>query len=294
VEVGDKVFAYLQLDGSWCLNNSGIILGSATNVVIDTAATIARATLLRETVATMGAGRPVTLVNTHHHGDHCFGNCVFEPGTTIIAHDLARTELDASGLGLQQLWPDVGWGEVELRLPNLTFPDRMTLHPGDRDIELIHVGPAHTTNDVIAWLPDQQVVFAGDVIFNGVTPFVLMGSVAGALAAVERIRELNAVIIVPGHGKTGGPELLDETRDYLKWIQKLAKEGKAAGLSPVDTARQTDLGQYAELLDAERIVGNLTRAYAELTKGELGRPVDVLAAFSEMIKYHGGTPRCLA
>ena len=69
----------------------------------------------------------------------------------------------------------------------------------------------------------------------------------------------------------------------------------AAGLSPLEAARETDLGAYAELLDAERIVGNLHRAYAELAGADRGAPVDVLAAFADMITFNGGGPlRCLA
>ncbi|MCE0444616.1 MBL fold metallo-hydrolase [Streptomyces tricolor] len=105
-ELGDGVFAHVQLDGGWCLNNSGIIVGSDSTVVVDTAATMRRAALLRDTVARLSPRPVTTVVNTHHHGDHCFGNCVFGPETSIVAHDLARTELDAGGLALTKLWPD--------------------------------------------------------------------------------------------------------------------------------------------------------------------------------------------
>jgi len=292
-EVDEGIFAYLQLDGSWCLNNSGIVLGREGAIVVDTAATEARARKLHETVRRLGSGRATTLVNTHHHGDHCFGNFVFAPETTIIAHELARAEMAAGGKALQGIWPDVEWGEIELRLPDVTFPDRMTVHTGDFEVELIHVGPAHTSNDVVAWLPSQRVLFAGDVVFNGVTPFVLMGSVAGSLAAVERLRALGPATIVPGHGAVGGAALLDHTADYLLWVQHLAAEGIAAGLSPAETAREADLAQYAELLDDERIIGNLIRAYAE-AQTEEPRPVDIADALGQMFEYHGGRPACFA
>jgi cyclase len=292
-EVSEGVFAYLQLDGSWCLSNSGIVLGREGTIVIDTAATEARARKLHETVGRLGPGRGTTLVNTHHHGDHCFGNSVFAPETTIIAHDLARVEMAEAGTSLRSIWPDVEWGEIELRLPDVTFRDRMTIHVGDFEVELIHVGPAHTSNDVVAWLPSQRVLFAGDVVFNGVTPFVLMGSVAGSLAAVEQLRAYGPATIVPGHGPVGGVGLLDHTADYLLWVQHLASAGIAAGLSPAEVAREADLGQYAELLDSERIVGNLVRAYAEVMDG-VRRPVDIADALRQMFEYHGGRPDCFA
>ncbi|OON82976.1 MBL fold metallo-hydrolase [Streptomyces tsukubensis] len=293
-DLGDGVFAYVQLDGGWCLNNSGIIVGGDSTVVVDTAATVRRARLLHDTVAKLSAREATTLVNTHHHGDHCFGNCVFGPETSIVAHDLARTELAAGGLALQQLWPDVEWGEIELRLPDLTFPKRLTLHQGGHEIELVHVGPAHTTNDIVVWLPGPRVLFAGDVVMNGATPFALMGSVQGSLDAVERLRALKPQVIVGGHGRVGGAELLDDTARYLRWIQRLAADGFAAGLTPLELARATELGEFGELLDSERLVGNLVRAYAEVRGGQLGEPLDVMAAFGEMVEFHGSAPTCFA
>ncbi|MEV8441856.1 MBL fold metallo-hydrolase [Actinosynnema sp. NPDC051121] len=291
VEVADGVFAYVQPDGGWCVNNAGIIVGTERTVVVDTAATVRRATLLKESVDSLSAGREITLVNTHHHGDHCFGNCVFPAGVPVVGHHLARREMREGGLALTHLWPDVEWGEIKLRLPDVTFTESMSLYPGNVEVELLHVGPAHTTNDVVAWLPEQRVLFAGDVVFNGVTPFVLMGSVRGSIAAVERLRALRPETIVPGHGDTGGATLLDRTADYLTWLEDLAGAGRAAGLGPREVAQEADLGAFADLLDSERLVGNLIRAYAETEPGHrLGEPLDVLGAFQEMIAYHGGLP----
>jgi cyclase len=257
-------------------------------------ATVSRALRLRESVRAIGAGPVRTLVNTHHHGDHTFGNDVFD-AVTIVAHHAARTEMAESGLGLTSLWPQVDWGEVRLALPTLTFDDRLTLHVGDRAAELIHVGPAHTTNDVVVWLPAERVLFAGDVAMSGVTPFNLMGSVGGALRAVDRLRRLGPRTIVCGHGPVAGPEVLDQTAEYLEWIQRLAADGAARGLTPLQVAREAGPGAFAHLIDPERLVGNLHRGYAELEDGELGRPLDVVQIFGEMIEFNGGVlPECLA
>src|SRR3954447_15527920 len=76
-EVAPGVFAYLQPDGGWCLNNAGWITGGGETVLVDTAVTEGRARALQAAVAAGGAPAPTTLVNTHHHGDHSYGNCVF-------------------------------------------------------------------------------------------------------------------------------------------------------------------------------------------------------------------------
>ena len=97
----------------------------------------------------------------------------------------------------------------------------MTLHIEDLRLELIFMGPAHTTNDTVVWLPDLKLLFSGDLIFNEGTPFVVMGSVAGSLEAVERLRALGPETIVPGHGPVCGPELFDPTEAYLRFVQDM-------------------------------------------------------------------------
>jgi cyclase len=295
IEVAENVYAYTQLPGGWCLSNAGVILGPDGAVVVDTLATERRARRLLETVEGLDPGPARTLVNTHHHGDHTFGNHVFGRAATIVAHDHARPEMAATGLGLTKLWPDVDWGDVRVSLPTVTFPDRITLHVGDRPVELLHVGPAHTTNDIVAWLPDERVLFAGDVVLSESTPFNLMGSVRGGIVAVDKLRDLGAESVVCGHGPVTGPEVFDLTTNYLGWIEELASGGAAKGLTPLEVARETDLGSYGDLLDPERIVGNLHRAYAELGTGPLGEPLDVVAVFEQMVAFNDGQlPTCLA
>ena len=100
---------------------------------------------------------------------------------------------------------------------------------------------------------------------------------------------------MPGHGPVGGPELIDDVLGYLQFVLTTAEDGLAAGLSPLAAAQAADLGPFADLLDAERIVGNLHRAYAELNGAAPGTPIDLLAAIGDMITFNGGRPlTCLA
>ncbi|HEY7488965.1 MAG TPA: MBL fold metallo-hydrolase [Streptosporangiaceae bacterium] len=287
-EVADRIYAYVQPDGGWCLNNAGFLVGRTAVTLIDTAATEMRARLLRSAIASVTPLAPRTLINTHHHGDHTYGNCVFAHEAVIIGHDDCPAEMADQNLVLTHLWPHVEWGDIEIVPPSVTFPDRLTVYAGDLRVELMHVGPAHTTNDVVAWIPEHRVLFTGDLVFNGGTPFVLMGSVAGSLAALRRLRELEAATIVPGHGPVGGPELYDTTESYLGWIQEVARHGIAARLSPLQVAREAELGYFGEWLDPERIVGNLHRAYAEEQGAAPGAPLDNLAIMLEMITYNDG------
>lgn len=291
-EIADGVHAYVQEPGGWCMSNAGVIVDPHGAIVIDTLATHRRADRLRGVVDHLTPGDRRVLVNTHHHGDHIFGNHVFGSSAIVVAHELAVDEMTSTGLALTKLWPDVEWGDVRITTPAMTFADTITLRTADRRVELVYVGPAHTSNDVIAWLPDDGVLFAGDVVLSGCTPFALMGSIGGSLAAIGRIRALAPRVIVCGHGSVAGPEVLEVNADYLRWIQRVAQEGATAGMTPLETAKHAQLGGFSELLDAERIVGNLHRAYAEL---RVAATVDVPHVFAEMVAYNGGRlPRCLA
>src|SRR4029077_6792111 len=179
----------------------------------------------------------------------------------------------------------------------LTYTDSVTVWVDDLRADVRHVGaPAHTTNDSIVWLPERKVLYCGDLLFNGGTPFLVQGSVAGAIEVLEKvIKPLGATTIVPGHGPVAGPELIDDIVGYLRFVQDSARAGRDAGLSPLDAARELDLGPYADLLDRERIVGNLHRAYAEVDGAPLGAGIDVVAALTDMVTYNGGRPlSCLA
>ena len=149
---------------------------------------------------------------------------------------------------------------------------------------------------MLAWIPDQSVLFCGDLVFNDCTPFLLMGSVTGCIEAGEGVLPLGARTIVPGHGAVfEGTAPIEATLDYLRFVLDLAARGRSAGVSPLDAARDTDLGRFAGWPDAERIVGNLHRAYAELAGTPRGGPVDVRAALADMVAYNSGKPlTCLA
>jgi cyclase len=213
---------------------------------------------------------------------------------TIVAHELTRHDMAATGLGLTRLWPEVTWGRVAPALPTVTFRDRLTLHQGDLAIELIHVGTAHTTGDVVAWLPDERILFAGDVAFSGGTPYLLMGSVRGSLGAIDRLRALDPRVVVCGHGPVAGPEVLDTVESYLLWVHGLATRGLAAGHEPLRAAFDAELDGFGALREPERLVANLHRAYAELQGVRPGAPLDMLAVHRDMAEYHGERVSSLA
>jgi cyclase len=297
-EVSGGIYAYVQPDGTWWINNTGFLVGPQGVISIDTCSTERRTRAYRDAIAAV-TGAPVrTVINTHHHGDHTFGNCLF-PGASIIGQERARAEAIAFGPPRDLLfWDGPDWGDLQLDPPFVTFADEIAVHAGDLRAQVRYVGTAaHTTNDSIVWIPERSVLFCGDLVFNGGTPFVLMGSVTGAVEALEEVvRPLGAGTIVPGHGPVfSGPDPIDATLDYLRFVLDLAEGARAAGLAPLEAARQADLGRFGDWPDAERIVGNLHRAMAELAGTPRGGPIDIVAALADMVTYNGGAPlRCLA
>jgi cyclase len=294
-EVSPGVYAFIQPDGSWWINNTGFLTGAGGVVAIDSCSTERRTRAYLDAIRSV-SDRPVrALVNTHHHGDHTHGNHLFRPAA-VIGHHRCREQVLAFGHpSWEGVFSPVDFGQLEIEAPFVTFTDRLDVHVDDLLVELHYIGtPAHTTNDVVAWIPERKVLFAGDLVFNGGTPFVVMGSVSGSLASLERLAAFGAAVIVPGHGDVCGPEALDGIRSYLEFVQHTAAEGRSAGLSPLEAARKAGLGPFAGLGDPERIVGNLHRAYAELDGAAPGAPIDLRAAIGDMVTYNGGPLRCLA
>lgn len=290
VQPAPGVYAYVQPDGGWCLNNAGFVSDGGRTLLVDTAATERRALALREAVAAAGVPLPRTVVNTHHHGDHTYGNGLFALEAVIIGHEAARAEQLAAGHQLELIWPATDFGAVEITAPDLTYADRLVLHVGGIEVRILHPGVAHTTGDSVVWLPRQKVVFTGDLIFAGGTPFLAMGSLSGSLRALERLRELGAETVVPGHGPLTDPSAYEATERYLRYVGELAREGRARGLTPLETARGADLGEFAAWRESERLVANVHRAYAELAGEPEGAPLDILAVLGDMTVMNGGTP----
>lgn len=291
VEVAAGVFAYVQPDGSWMINNTGVVAGQdGQYLMVDTTSTERRNRALLAAVERVSAGAPRALVNTHHHGDHTYGNWLMPAGTPIVGHVLCREDVLAAGLLAAQVLAGPEYGRIEVRPPDTTFTDSMTMYLGDRVVELRHVGPAHTRSDVLVWLPAERVLFAGDIAFAGGQPFLVEGSVAGYPRALAAIRELAPEVMVPGHGPVCRgdevPALLDRLDEYARFVDALARDGHAAGRTPLEVAAAARDNPFASWQESERLVGNLHRAYLELD-GD-GRPVDFARVWGDMVAFHGG------
>src|SRR3954463_2533401 len=140
VEVADGVFAYIQPDGSWWLNNTGFVLGPESVVAIDATSTERRTRALLAAIAGVTTTPVHTLVNPHHHGDHTNGNCLFADAT-VVGHRNCRAGVNAQQFGgLDAVFGAVEWGDLAIRPPEVVFDARLDVFAGDRIIELHHLG----------------------------------------------------------------------------------------------------------------------------------------------------------
>ncbi|WP_258950634.1 MBL fold metallo-hydrolase [Lentzea californiensis] len=299
VEVAPGVHAYIQPDGSWMINNTGVVVGSDdTLLLVDTTSTEARNRALLASVASVSAAAPSYVINTHHHGDHTFGNWLVPPSTVIVGHEACREEVLAAGLIAAQVLTGPDYGHIEVRPPSLTYSTSLTLHLGTRVVELHHPGPAHTRGDTVAWLPAERVLFTGDLVFAGGQPFLAEGSIHGYLSALEFLRAFNADVIVPGHGPLlRGPEIarvLDDLVAYTTYLSDLAKSGHAAGKTPMEVVREAGESRFSSWQESERLVGNLHRAYHELDGKPLSERLELPRVWMDMMELHGGPIACHA
>jgi cyclase len=292
-------YAFIQPVGGWMVNNCGVVVdGSGRAVLVDTTSTERRNRGLLAEVARLSSGAPRAAVNTHHHPDHTYGNGFLPAGTVVIGHEKCRDEVLRAGLEATKVITEPDYGDLRLRPPEITFADRLTLHLLDFPIELRHAGRAHTSNDVLVWLPEQRVLFSGDLAFAGGQPFLLEGSVRGFRGAIAQMRELAPEVLMPGHGPVcRGDEvgrLLDDLDAYVAYVAEVAASSRAAGLTPLEAARKHQDNPFRGWAETERFVGNLHRAYAELENPAVDVRLTVPAVWPDMVAFHGGPIGCLA
>ncbi|MBI4611101.1 MAG: MBL fold metallo-hydrolase [Candidatus Rokubacteria bacterium] len=291
IEVGPKIFAYVQATGETGISNSGLIVGQAAAIAVDA---LMVPSMTRRLLAAIKrtTRKPIgPLINTHHHLDHTGGNRLFRVAA-IIATEKCREAL-APGfppLPLLQLFMPRFAREFPLlrvALPTVTFPDRMVLHDGEREIQLWHPGAtAHTPGDAAVFLPKERVLFAGDLAFHYVTPLAFQGHVGNWIRAADRLLTYAADVIVPGHGPIGTKKDLKAMRDYLAFVRREARRCFDAGMPAEATAHEVKLGVYAAWREAERILPNVLRCYQEF-RNETHLPLDLAQMIDGMERLRG-------
>ncbi len=223
--------------------NGGLFIGDDAVLVID--AKMDRASV-DQTLQEIGklTGKPVRyLVNTHSDGDHVNGNRYFPADVTIIAHENCREEFFLPARdGSPSMWltPD-----LLPYTPQVTFSDRLDLHPGRDRVELWYFGVGHTSGDIVVYFPGQKVAFIGDQIFLNRVPLIHVhkgGNSHANVRYLEKMLEtLDAEKFSSGHSEIVGR---DDIKSYIEEMK--ARQGKVARLVQKDYTLDQVLAEFSE------------------------------------------------
>lgn len=300
-EIGTDVYACLQEDTGLGKSNSGLV-NRGGGLVVDTFWDLPHTQQMIDQYARVWPKPAERVVNTHRNGDHCWGNQLFR-GSEIIAHracgamfatekpEAMQALRNAGGAGadpMMQSFADAlsefDFSGIELTPPTTLMDDRLDIELDGVKASLIHVGPAHTAGDVVVHLPEQGIVFAGDVLFRLCTPIGWEGTYDMWIAALDKIVALDPTVIVPGHGPLCGVEGPNEMKAYLEYVRAEAKPLFEQGLPVVEACKKIDLGPYAGWTEPERLVFNVSRAYRELRGEPFDAPIDITEVFTSMFQ----------
>ncbi len=191
-DLGHGSYAWLQPNGSWGWSNAGLITDGQESFLIDTLFDLNLTRTMLVSMKAITSARIGAMVNTHSNGDHCNGN-ILVAGAEIIASKNTAASMayenpammvhflkEAPKMGELGQWFLKNFGQfnfegIERKMPTLLFEDKMERKIGSKTIELIEVGPAHTTGDTIVHLPEESIVFTGDILFVEGHPLMWAG-----------------------------------------------------------------------------------------------------------------------
>ena len=284
-DLGNGCYAWLQPDGGWGFSNSGLVVDQGETLLIDTLMDRAhtREMLAGYRTAAPAAARIGTLVNTHSNGDHTYGNQLVA-GARIIASRACAEEMaqrrPEDRAAMMRDWRQYGeagaaWHDLYAGVfdfegliytpPTETFDHEFTLRVGAKEVQLTHVGPAHTRGDVIAHVPADRTAFTGDILFIGGHPVVWDGPVSNWIKACDLILGWDVETIVPGHGPITDKQGVRAVKHYFEYLTAEARKRYDAGMSEDEAVRDISMADFSGWIDGERIIVNVATLYREFS-----------------------------
>ena len=304
-DLGNNIYCYLQPDGGWGWSNAGLIADGDESLIVDT---LFDEDLTLEMLDSMKSAEPKgmknirALINSHSNGDHCNGNNCVDTDEVIsseatleeMSHESPEMmaallkqapEMGTLGKYFLECFGSFNFEGVTKRLPNTTFTGQTQRQVGDKIVELIEVGPAHTNGDVLVHVPSDKVVFTGDILFIEGHPILWAGPVKNWINACDRIISMEVDFVVPGHGPVTDNRGVKAVRDYLAYIDTESRERFESGMSALEAAKEIDLDLFSTWGDGERIAVNVNSLYREY-KGEEKRE-EITLLFQQMAELSG-------
>ncbi|WP_306146837.1 MULTISPECIES: MBL fold metallo-hydrolase [unclassified Roseibium] len=258
--------------------NTGVIVGERGLLVIDAQPTEELGQIFLKKIREISDKPIKVLLLTHFHGDSTAGAAAFEAGE-VIASDLTKRMMETRGLDdrevLKARYPDfypAGHALPALAMPTMTIASSMSIDLGGREVRLMHLGRGHTMGDLVVWVSDSSVLYAGGLVQSNTAPYCGDAHLADWPRALDRIMAFRPSALVPGHGRpaigsAAVATAIETTRDYVVTLRDAAAACAESKLGLHDTfqslndALQPRFGS-ALLFDAH-LPFNVARAYDE-------------------------------
>ncbi|MFZ5528588.1 MAG: MBL fold metallo-hydrolase [Pseudomonadota bacterium] len=317
-ELSTDTFAWMVPNGSWGETNLGLVRCGDQSVLIDTCWDLH---FMREMLSYSSSvidGAPIShVINTHTDGDHCWGNQLFvdqvitstqasvqsihrhppkqlralQWGSRLFQH-LPIGHVDTFGRYMGDMLRPYRFSGVKVTPANATFRGETSIEVNGVTLQLMEVGPAHTDGDCLVYVPDRQVVYAGDILFVGVTPVAWAGPVSRIVSALKQVKSLGAKVIVPGHGPLASLSDVQAQIDYWDWLQSSLEPMARAGLPPDLASRHCLQSEafkgapFSTWIAPERIFTSACTLYREwgVDTGGLSGPLGVLDHFRKQAR----------
>jgi glyoxylase-like metal-dependent hydrolase (beta-lactamase superfamily II) len=232
--------------------NIGIVVGDDAALVIDTAMGPRNGERVLEEVGRLAGDLPLFLTLTHFHPEHGFAAQSFAGRAALLYNRAQLDELDEKGREYIEMFSGFGehlaelLSDVELVRPQIVYPSEAELDLGGIRVELRAVGPAHTRGDQIVWLPDERVLFAGDLVEERFFPIFPDEDAVGSawIEVLEQLESMGPETVVPGHGAVGGADAIAVLREYLLSVRARVRESGETTLE--DLKAELDAAYRAE------------------------------------------------
>jgi len=247
------------------MNNPGFVLTNKGVVVIDPGSSVQVGEMVLKKIASVTKDPVIAVFNTHIHGDHWLANDAIRaayPQAVIYAHPNMRAKAAVEGetfLKLLSTLTDDATKGTRVAPPNMGIEHDETLALGGKHFRVLHTGVAHTDGDIMIEVVEDKVLFAGDNVVAERAVRMDDGNFKGNIAAAEAALKTKAKFFVPGHGQSGGPEVVKNYLAYLKTLNSSVKKYFTQGTSDFDMKDKViaDLKPYQKWADFDSEIGRL-------------------------------------
>ena len=267
--LSESAYGAISKENSGMGGNAGFIDIGDYLIIVDTTGNVEAAKDLIKAATQYTQKEPNFIVITHYHMDHLMGTSLFDVSTQIMTSDRTLKNIQTEGKKRIEEFKKMDLKEMEeslktetdeekrkeiendlkflkvvrsddftLREPNLTFKEGCVIHGTDKSVQLRTFTKAHTDGDVIVYIPEEKILFAGDLLFARIDPWLGSGNPEGWISVNDELMSYDFKVTVPGHGKLASKEEFSLENRYIKEILELVKKRVEAGEDPTQIKRE--------------------------------------------------------